>query len=347
MIYFNCDYNEGAHPAILKKLEETNLEQTPGYGEDLYCRQAAEEILRCCRNPDADVHFAVGGTQANLIVIDAALRSYQGALCAETGHINVHETGAVEATGHKVLGLPHREGKITASQVEQAMESHLSDESAEHTVQPKLVYISSPTEFGTLYTKAELEALHQVCRKYGLYLFLDGARLAYGMAAAGNDVSFAHLAEYCDAFYIGGTKCGAMFGEAIVLTNPNLKQDFRYLIKQRGAMLAKGRLLGIQFLELMKNNGKLYLELAAHADLLADRIRAALKEQGYSLYCENTTNQIFAILPETTIRRLSEMFSLSCQNPVDDSHRLVRICTSWATREEDVDALIGEIRRVG
>lgn len=344
MIYFNCDYNEGAHSSILEALTRTNLEQTPGYGEDVYCRKAAQEIRNCCGTSEADVHFAVGGTQANLIVIDAALRSYQGALCADTGHINVHETGAVEATGHKVLGLPHTEGKITAAQVAQAMENHLSDDSAEHTVQPKLVYISSPTEFGTLYTKTELESLHQVCRKYGLYLFLDGARLAYGLAAAGNDVTLPVLAECCDAFYIGGTKCGALFGEAIVLTHPELKRDFRYMIKQRGAMLAKGRLLGIQFLELMKDNGKLYRELAAGADQLADEIRSALKEQGYPLFCENTTNQIFTILPDTVIARLSETFVLSCQDRVDTSHRLVRICTSWATKKEDAEALIHAIR---
>lgn len=344
MIYFNCDYNEGAHSSILEALTRTNLEQTPGYGEDVYCRKAAQEIRNCCGTSEADVHFAVGGTQANLIVIDAALRSYQGALCADTGHINVHETGAVEATGHKVLGLPHTEGKITAAQVAQAMENHLSDDSAEHTVQPKLVYISSPTEFGTLYTKTELESLHQVCRKYGLYLFLDGARLAYGLAAAGNDVTLPVLAECCDAFYIGGTKCGALFGEAIVLTHPELKRDFRYMIKQRGAMLAKGRLLGIQFLELMKDNGKLYRELAVGADQLADEIRSALKEQGYPLFCENTTNQIFTILPDTVIARLSETFVLSCQDRVDTSHRLVRICTSWATKKEDAEALIHAIR---
>ena len=227
MIYFNCDYNEGAHPSILEKLLQTNLEQTPGYGEDNYCAQAAKEIKALCGCPEADVHFTVGGTQTNLIVIDAALRSYQGALCADTGHINVHETGAVEATGHKVLALPHTEGKITAAQVQEAMEAHLSDPASEHTVQPRLVYISSPTEFGTLYSCAELEALSGICRRYGLYLFLDGARLGYGLAAAENTVTLEHLAKYCDAFYIGGTKCGALFGEAIVLTHPDLKRDFR------------------------------------------------------------------------------------------------------------------------
>ena len=346
MIYFNCDYNEGAHPAILHKLLETNMEQTIGYGEDAYCAQAAEIIQKLCKKEDAAVHFVVGGTQANLTVIDAALRPYQGALCAVSGHINVHETGAVEATGHKVLALPHRDGKITAAQVAEAMEKHLTDASAEHTVQPKLVYISSPTEFGTLYTKVELEALHETCRRYGLYLFLDGARMSYGLAASGNDVTLPVLADCCDVFYLGGTKCGALFGEAIVITNPELKQDFRYMIKQKGGMLAKGRLLGIQFLELLKDNMKMYMELAEHADRLADRIRAAFQEKGFELVCENTTNQIFVILPNAAVKALSEQFVLSLDQVVDDGHQMVRICTSWATKEEDADKLIQAIRQI-
>lgn len=292
------------------------------------------------------MHFVVGGTQANLTVIDAALRPYQGALCAASGHINVHETGAVEATGHKVLGLPHMDGKITAAQVTEVMEKHLADASAEHTVQPKLVYISSPTEFGTLYTRAELEALHETCRRYGLYLFLDGARMSYGLAASGNDVTLPVLAKCCDVFYLGGTKCGALFGEAIVITNPELKQDFRYMIKQKGGMLAKGRLLGIQFLELFKDDMKMYLELAEHADRLADRIRAAFQEKGFELVCENTTNQIFVILPNDAVKALSEQFVLSLDQVVDDGHQMVRICTSWATKEEDADRLVQAIRQI-
>ena len=346
MIYFNCDYNEGAHPSILKKLAETNFEQTIGYGEDAYCTEAAAILRKLCGKEDAAVHFVVGGTQANLTVIDAALRPYQGAICAASGHINVHETGAVEATGHKVLGLPHRDGKITAAQVAEAMEAHLTDPSAEHTVQPKLVYISSPTEFGTLYTRAELEALHETCRRYGLYLFLDGARMSYGLAASGNDVTLPVLAECCDVFYLGGTKCGALFGEAIVITHPELKKDFRYMIKQKGGMLAKGRLLGIQFLELLKDDMKLYLELAEHADHLADRIRTALRKKGFELVCENTTNQIFTILPIDSVLSLSEQFALSPDRMTDESHQMVRICTSWATKEENVDSLIRAIERI-
>ena len=238
------------------------------------------------------------------------------------------------------------DGKITAAQVTEVMEKHLADASAEHTVQPKLVYISSPTEFGTLYTRAELEALHETCRRYGLYMFLDGARMSYGLAASGNDVTLPVLAKCCDVFYLGGTKCGALFGEAIVITNPELKQDFRYMIKQKGGMLAKGRLLGIQFLELLKDNMKMYMKLAEHADRLADRIRAAFQEKGFELVCENTTNQIFVILPNAAVKALSEQFVLSLDQVVDDGHQMVRICTSWATKEEDADKLIQAIRQI-
>ena len=231
MIRFNCDYSEGAHERILKKLAETNLEQTPGYGEDHYCAEAAGIIRRLCGREDAAVHFLVGGTQANLTVIASALRSHQGAVGAVTAHINVHETGSIEATGHKVLALPSEDGKITAEQVEELYQAHIRDESFEHTVQPKMVYISNPTELGTIYTRAEMENLYGVCRKYGLYLFVDGARLAYGLAAEGNDLDLKSLAGSCDVFYIGGTKVGALFGEAVVILNDELKADFRYHIK--------------------------------------------------------------------------------------------------------------------
>ena len=254
MLYFNCDYTEGAHPHILEKMQETNLEQTIGYGEDEYCEQARALIRRECGRYDVDVHFLVGGTQANFTVIRASLRSHQGVIAPVTGHINGHETGAVEATGHKVLAQAcGPEGKLTADQVEQAVTAHWTDEAREHLVQPKMVYISHPTENGALYTLAELEALSHTCREHGLYLFLDGARLGYGLTARGSDVSMADLARLCDAFYIGGTKCGALFGEAVVIANPQLKPDFRYSIKQNGGMLAKGRLLGIQFLTLFED----------------------------------------------------------------------------------------------
>ena len=299
MIRFNCDYSEGAHERILKKLAETNLEQTPGYGEDHYCAEAAGIIRSLCGREDAAVHFLVGGTQANLTVIASALRSHQGAVGAVTAHINVHETGSIEATGHKVLALPSEDGKITAEQVEELYQAHIRDESFEHTVQPKMVYISNPTELGTIYTRAEMENLYGVCRKYGLYLFVDGARLAYGLAAEGNDLDLKSLAGSCDVFYIGGTKVGALFGEAVVILNDELKADFRYHIKQRGGMLAKGRLLGIQFGELLRDG--LYFELGAHADRLADKIRCACVKKGYPFLVENTTNQVFPIMPDALL----------------------------------------------
>ena len=279
MIRFNCDYSEGAHPKILERLVQTNMEQTPGYGEDEHCRRAAQLIQKECGRQDVDVHFMVGGTQTNLTVISAALRPHQGVISADTGHVNVHESGAIEATGHKVLaqtGCP--QGKLTAQMVRQVVESHYDDETQVHMVQPKMVYLSHPTELGTLYTKRELEALGQVCREKGLYLFLDGARLGYGLTAPGTDVTMADIARICDAFYIGGTKVGALFGEALVLANPALKEDFLYLIKQKGAMLAKGRLLGVQF-EAMFEDG-LYYEMGKAANQAAAVIRQACLQIG-------------------------------------------------------------------
>ena len=239
MIYFNNDYSEGCHEKVLEALVRTNMEQTPGYGEDRYCAQAAEKIRALCQAPDAAVHFLVGGTQTNLTVIDAALRPHQGALCPVGGHINVHETGAVEATGHKVLTVPSDDGKITAQQVRTVLKAHREDASFEHMVQPKLVYISNPSEYGTLYSLEELESLAAACKELGLYLFLDGARLGYGLMAKDYDVTMADIARLCDVFYIGGTKVGALFGEAVCITAPALKEDFRYLIKQHGGMLTK------------------------------------------------------------------------------------------------------------
>lgn len=341
MIRFNCDYNEGAHERILKKLMETNLEQTPGYGEDHYCEEAAAIIRGLCKKEDAAVHFLVGGTQANMTVIASALRPHQGVVGAVSAHINVHETGAIEATGHKVLALPSRDGKISAAQVEELYLEHIHDESFEHTVQPKMVYISNPTELGTIYTKAELENLYGVCRKYGMYLFVDGARLAYGLAAEGNDVDLPVLASSCDVFYIGGTKAGALFGEAVVILNDDLKADFRYHIKQRGGMLAKGRLLGLQFSELLKDG--LYMELGSHADRLADRIRKACEEKGYPYLVANTTNQVFPIMPDSVLEQWKEKYSYTNQGRVDDSHTAIRLCTSWITSEENVDALVRDI----
>ena len=344
MIYFHNDYSEGCHQKVLEALTRTNLEQTPGYGEDHYCAEAADLIRKACNAPDMAVHFLVGGTQANMTVIDAALRPHQAAVSADLGHINSHETGAVEATGHKVMALPSVGSKITAEQVERLVEEHYASASFEHTTQPKLVYISSPSELGTLYSLAELEALSAVCRTKGLYLFLDGARLGYGLAASDNDVTLADLARLCDVFYIGGTKVGALFGEAVCITNPALKEDFRYLIKQHGGMLAKGRLLGVQFKALFEDG--LYFQLGQHAVAMADKIRATLEELDVPSLVPGTTNQIFPILSDALLAELEKEFTFVEQERVSPTHRAVRFCTSWATTEENTDALCACLRRL-
>ena len=344
MLYFNNDYAEGCHQSILDALVKTNMEQTLGYSKDSYCAAAREKIRKACGDDSLAVHFLVGGTQTNLTVIDAALRPHQGALCASSGHIHVHETGAVEATGHKVLTLPSTDGKITALQVEQAVHAHRADGAFEHIVQPKLVYISNPTELGPLYTKQELEELSAVCQKLGLYLFLDGARLGYGLMAKGNDLTMADIARLCDVFYIGGTKVGALFGEAVVIRNPALAEDFRYIIKQHGGMLAKGRLLGIQFDTLFTDD--LYYKISAHADAMADRLRDTLAEIGAPLLVPGTTNQVFAILPDTLLEELAKTITFSEQERVSDTHRAVRFCTSWATKAENVDTLCRKLKEL-
>ncbi len=344
MLQFNCDYSEGAHPRVLEKLAATNLEQTVGYGEDPYCWAAAELLRRRCAAPEAAVHFLVGGTQANLTVIAAALRTHQGVLAAESAHIHVHETGSIEACGHKVLALPCVDGKLTAGQIAVACRAHVENESFEHTVQPGMVYLSHPTELGTLYTLAELEAIAAACREWGLYLYVDGARLGYGLTAEGNDVTMADLARLTDAFYIGGTKVGALFGEAVVLTDPALKKDFRYVIKQRGGMLAKGRLLGLQFLALFEDGT--YEEIAAHANRLAQRLRETFREAGAPFLVENTTNQLFPILPDRVLAELARSYSFSYQQRMDETHSAVRFCTSWATDPAAVEQLCGDIRRL-
>lgn len=341
MILFNSDYTEGAHPRILQRLLETNLEQTVGYGEDEYCEAARDAILKACEAPEADVHFLVGGTQANFTVISSALRSFQGVLCADSGHINVHETGAVEATGHKVLALPGTDGKITAEQVKTAYDLHWNDDSHEHIVQPKMVYISHPTELGTLYTKAELEALHEVCRECGLYLYLDGARMGYGLMALGTDVTLSDIARCCDVFYIGGTKVGALFGEAVVVQNPVLKPDFRYCIKQHGGMLAKGRLLGLQFLELFRDG--LYYEISKHAIDMAMMLKNGLTKKGYTFFMDSVTNQQFIIIDDTKLGEITKKYGVTYQERYDETRSVIRLCTSWATKEEHVKAFLEDM----
>lgn len=344
MYLFHNDYNEICHPAVLEKMQSNLGKQMPGYGEDSACQRAASIIRRLCENDNLAVHFLVGGTQANLIVISAALRPHQAALGALSAHINVHETGAVEATGHKVLALPSNDGKITADQIHNTMLAHYADEAREHIAQPKLVYISSPTELGTIYSLAELEAISSACKEHNLYLFVDGARLGYGLAAAGNDVTLPDLARLTDVFYIGGTKVGAAFGEAVVISNPALAQDFRYIIKQRGAMLAKGWLLGLQFEALLEDN--LYMKISAHADRMADRIRDTLDKLNYPLLIDGVTNQIFPVLPDVLLEKLKENFTFTEQERVDPEHRAVRFCTSWATQEMAVDALCSELEKL-
>lgn len=343
MIRFECDYAEGCHPSILAALSAANDEQTPGYGLDPHCDRARDLIRRACQCPDADVHFLVGGTQANTTVISAALRPHQGALCAAAGHINCHETGAVEAAGHKVLPLPSDDGKLTAAQIENAWQAHWSDANHEHVVQPGLVYLSHPTENGAVYSLAELTAISQVCRRRGLTLFVDGARLACGLAAQ-PALDLPALARLCDVFYIGGTKAGALFGEAVVIIKPELKTDFRYFIKRHGGMLAKGRLLGIQFECLMEDD--LYFRLGRQAVDHALRLRAAFEEKGFPLRYDSMTNQQYPILPDAALAKLEEKYAFSFWEKVDEGHTAVRVCTSWHTTDEQVNALVEDIRKI-
>jgi len=341
MIRFNCDYQEGAHPRILQKLMETNYVQSPGYGEDDFCEEAKKIIREKCKAPKADVHFLVGGTQTNFTFLSAVMRPYQGVVSVDSGHIAVHETGSVEACGHKVIALPGVNGKLVPGQVSEFCRLHFSDAAHEHMVMPKVVYISNPTELGTLYTRNELLALRGVCDQWNLFLFMDGARLGYGLASPENELDLPFIAEVCDAFYIGGTKQGMLFGEALVITRDECKQDFRYMIKQKGGMLAKGRLLGLQFAEMLKDD--LYMECSRHAIGLAMKLKEAFIDKGYPFLMDSPTNQQFPIIPDEHLDKLKKNYSWSEQQRMDPEHRAVRFCTSWATKEEDVDQLIADI----
>lgn len=341
MYQFQCDYNEGAHPRIMERLMETNFEQTVGYGEDHYCEAARAAVRKAVGREDVDVHFLVGGTQANATVISSILRPYQGVLCATTGHINVHETGAIEHGGHKVLALEAADGLLSAALIREAVEAHYAEDGPEHTVQPGMVYISFSSEVGTVYSLSQLREISAVCREYGLPLFIDGARMGYGLASEGCDVSLSDIAALADVFYLGGTKQGALFGEAVVIVNDALKKDFRYCIKQNGGMLAKGRLLGIQFLTLFEDG--LYFQLSGHAVSQAMRIRDAFESKGFGFLVQSPSNQQFPILDNATMERLSSDFLFSFWQKVDDTHTAVRFCTSWATRPEAVDALIAAL----
>lgn len=339
MYSFMNDYSEGAHPRILELMLKANFEQNTGYGEDRHSRRAAGYIRHLLEPTKADIHFIPGGTQTNLIVIAAALRPHQCVISAETGHINVHETGAIEATGHKVVAIPTATGKLTTEAIQKAVEHH----SDEHMVQPKMVYISNSTELGTIYSKAELQALHDFCHSHDLLLFLDGARLGSALTAAENDLNLADVARLTDVFYIGGTKNGALLGEALVISHEELKRDFRFIIKQRGALLAKGFVTGMQFEALFADG--LFFELAAHANKMAAEIAEALTALKIPFYAPPQSNQLFPILPDEFIERLSHKFAFSRQARIKAQHRAIRLVTSWATTAEGVEALITALKR--
>lgn len=337
MRYFDSDYLEGAHPAILAKLTETNLEQTPGYGNDKYCESARAKIKAACNCPQAQVYFISGGTQTNATVIDTLLASYQGVIAAQTGHIAAHEAGAVEFCGHKVITLPEHNGKLNAVDVEDYLETFYADESWEHMVIPGAVYISHPTEWGTLYTKQELQKLSEVCHKYDIPLFLDGARLGYGLTSDDTDVTLHDIAQLCDVFYIGGTKVGALLGEAVVITKPNLIPHFFTSIKQHGALLAKGRVLGIQFDVLFTDD--LYLKIARNAIDKANKMKEIFKAKQYRFYLETPTNQQFIIMENSKMQELRQKISFSFWAKYDENHTIVRFATSWATTDEAIEEL--------
>jgi threonine aldolase len=337
MYSFACDYLEGCHPDVLKALCDTNLEQQPGYGDDRFTAEAIAEIREACRDEDAAVHFVNGGTQTNQLVIDTMLESYEGVLAAETGHVNVHEAGAIEFSGHKVLTLPAHDGKVVADDVDEYVERFFHDGNHEHMVFPGMVYISHPSEYGTLYSAVELRALSEVCHKRGLKLFLDGARLGYGLAADGTDVTLPLIDELCDVFYIGGTKVGALNGEALVF--PRGKEPSHYLtrIKQHGALFAKGRLVGVQFAALFKDG--LYLRISRHAIEMAKQIRKIFEDAGCRIFIDSPTNQQFVVLANDDLERLSQRVGYGFWEEFDETHTVVRFASSWATTQEGIDEL--------
>ncbi len=337
MIFLNNDYNTGAHPKVLQHLIDTNTIPQNGYTEDCFCASAAEKIKAACGCPEADVQFLVGGTQTNAIVIATMLRDFEGVISADTGHIHAHEAGAVEYSGHKILALPHHEGKLCAQEVQAYIESFYADEAHEHMVFPGMVYISHPTEYGTLYSKKELTELSNVCREYKIPLFLDGARLAYGLMSWNTDVTLSDVAQLCDVFYIGGTKVGALCGEAVVFTKNNTPAHFINRIKKRGALLAKGRLLGVQFDALFTDG--LYFEIGKRVIDLAKKLKEILTKKGCKFYLDSPTNQQFVVLDKTTIERLQQDVVFSIWQWLDEDHAVVRFATAWSTTEEDLQKL--------
>ena len=329
MLFFESDYTEGAHPAVLAHLTETNLVTVKSYGADIFSAAAAEKIRAACEAPRADVVFLTGGTQTNLTVISSMLRAYEGVIAAETGHINAHEAGAIEYTGHKVLALPQHQGKLDATEVAAFCRAFYADATREHMVFPGMVYISHPTEYGTLYSKAELTALAAVCREYGMPLFMDGARLGYGLMSDESDLSLADIAALCDVFYIGGTKVGALCGEAVVFPRGNKPLHFLTSVKQHGALLAKGRVTGVQFDALFTDG--LYFTISRHAIEMANALKALFREKGYPLFIDSPTNQQFVVLPNDVMARLAKEVAFSVWEPADANHTVVRFVTSWAT----------------
>ena len=336
MISFENDYIQGAHPEVLKRLTETNLEPLSGYGADPYCESAREKIRRECGCPEAEIHFLVGGTQTNAVVIDAMLKGFEGVAAADTGHVAVHEAGAVEYTGHKVLTIPHHSGKIDPGELKEYLEGFYQDANHEHMVFPGMVYLSHPTELGTLYSRKELEEISHICREYEIPLFLDGVRLGYGLMSSDTDVTLQDVAQLCDVFYIGGTKVGALCGEAVVFPE-KAPRHFLTSVKQHGALLAKWRLLGIQFDTLFTDN--LYFDISRHAIERAEELKRVLQEKGCTFAWESPTNQQFVILEDSTVRRLKEHVVFSFWEKADETHTVVRFVTSWATRKEEIEEL--------
>jgi len=338
MYSFKNDYSEGAHPRILNALNESNFEQAEGYGEDGYTQKAVELLKQRIGRNDIDIHLLSGGTQTNLIAISAFLRPHEAVIAANTGHILVHETGAVEATGHKIISIEVEDGKLNYLHIKAALDSHTD----EHMVKPKLVYISNPTEIGTIYNKAELEQISRICKENNLFLFMDGARLGSALCSEENNLELSDLGRLVDAFYIGGTKSGALIGEALVICRDQLKEDFRFHMKQKGALLAKGRLLGIQFVELFRDN--LYFDLARHANLMAGLLKDAISKAGFKFLVNSPSNQLFPILPNQLITELQKYYSFIVWSKVDAANSAIRLVTSWATKEDAVLAFIEDLK---
>lgn len=334
---FECDYAEGAHEKVLEALIKTNMETLGRYGNDKYSESAKEKIKAACECSDAEVYFLTGGTQTNQIVIDSMLRPYEGVVAAQTGHIALHEAGAIEFTGHKVLTLPQREGKIAARALRDLLKVFYADENHEHMVFPGMTYISHPTEYGTLYSKAELTEIYEVCKEYGIPLFIDGARLGYGIMSKQSDLTLPDIARLCDVFYVGGTKVGALCGEAVVFTHKNMPKHFNTTVKQHGAMIAKSRLIGVQFDALFTDN--LYFEISRHAIEMAEKLKAVLREKGIMLLVDSPTNQIFAVLNNRYMESIRDKVGFSFWEPFDEGNTVVRFATSWATTEESIEAL--------